>query len=140
MRRSDRKVSVRGVFADPALKHETAAFRHLWTELVQRCRRADKPLEISPAEYKALIAGNCAYCGALPTNWTKWEDGPAIQYNGVDRVDNERGYLFDNLVPCCKLCNQFKSKLTAQQFIAHARSIVDYQQVAALKRLFASML
>jgi hypothetical protein len=134
MRRSDRKVSIRGVFTDPQLAGEGSAFKHLWTELVQRCLRAEKALEVSPAQYKALIVRNCAYCDTPPLNMTKFRARDNFAYNGVDRVDNTRGYTPDNLVPCCKLCNQFKSKLSADAFIEHAEKIV----AAAKKRRFTS--
>jgi hypothetical protein len=38
-------------------------------------------------------------------------------YNGIDRVDNTRGYSIDNCVACCKQCNWAKRELPQQEFI-----------------------
>jgi hypothetical protein len=35
-----------------------------------------------------------------------------IEYNGIDRVDNEKGYLVENCVPCCFTCNSLKKSVT----------------------------
>ena len=37
-------------------------------------------------------------------------------YNGIDRIDNNKGYTIDNIVPCCAKCNYAKGKLTLQEF------------------------
>ena len=37
-------------------------------------------------------------------------------YNGIDRIDNNKGYTIDNIVPCCHICNQAKSSFTLQEF------------------------
>ena len=52
--------------------------------------------------YELLITEHpCYYCGgSLP------ETG-----SGLDRVDNTQGYVFGNVVPCCKSCNKFKGDL-----------------------------
>jgi hypothetical protein len=36
--------------------------------------------------------------------------------NGIDRVVPDKGYVYDNCVPCCKYCNRAKSDLTTEQF------------------------
>jgi len=35
---------------------------------------------------------------------------------GIDRMNNEVGYIITNVVPCCKICNWCKSNLTIQEF------------------------
>ncbi len=42
-----------------------------------------------------LITDHCFYCGAPPTN-------------GIDRVNNLKGYVEDNVVSCCRMCNNAK--------------------------------
>jgi hypothetical protein len=39
-----------------------------------------------------------------------------VKYNGLDRIDNAKGYEFDNLLPCCKWCNFARSTRTVQEF------------------------
>ena len=37
-------------------------------------------------------------------------------YNGIDRVDNSKGYTMDNVVSCCRICNVAKQKMTLQEY------------------------
>ena len=38
------------------------------------------------------------------------------KYNGVDRVDNSLGYIKENCVACCKICNNAKSTLSISEW------------------------
>ena len=60
---------------------------------------------------------NCYFCGATPNNVVnqKTSNGEYI-YNGLDRIDNIKGYTIDNVVPCCKRCNMAKNDQTLQEF------------------------
>ncbi|MDD1770973.1 MAG: hypothetical protein LUO79_07800 [Methanomassiliicoccales archaeon] len=57
----------------------------------------------------------CHYCGIDGGNVTS---GPfrTFKHNGIDRVDNDRGYEPENVVPCCWVCNRAKSSMTYQDF------------------------
>ena len=59
----------------------------------------------------------CHYCGTMPSQRfrTKADNGEFI-YNGLDHVDNLRGYELGNVVPCCKVCNYAKSDRTVEDF------------------------
>lgn len=37
-------------------------------------------------------------------------------YNGLDRLDNTKGYTKDNVAPCCTVCNSAKGTLTVTEF------------------------
>jgi hypothetical protein len=79
---------------------------------------------ISMDQFLKLTSQNCFYCGAKPSNCSsrKYRNGEFI-YQGIDRVDNAKGYLIDNVVPCCKICNNWKGKMTVGDFINHAQKI-----------------
>lgn len=70
----------------------------------------------------ALFAGDCAYCKAPPGNERRSKGRTAL-YNGIDRVENARGYDPDNVVSCCGPCNIAKGTRTAKQFLAWAHQI-----------------
>ncbi len=59
---------------------------------------------LSSDEFLLLTQSDCHYCG-----------GPGY---GVDRVDSDRGYLLDNCVPCCSLCNRLKGAEDYDEFVA----------------------
>ena len=44
---------------------------------------------------------------------------------GIDRIDSSIGYVVENCVPCCTLCNRMKSNLSGREFIAHVDRIAS---------------
>jgi hypothetical protein len=43
--------------------------------------------------------------------------------NGVDRIDSSIGYLPENVVPCCGLCNWMKGDQTQAEFFKRVAEI-----------------
>ena len=72
---------------------------------------------LTEKQFEKLTQQNCYYCGIEPSNIIKrkWTNGEYI-YNGLDRVDNAKGYIIDNVVPCCKICNRRKGKATLKEY------------------------
>ena len=72
---------------------------------------------LTEEQFKEITQKDCYYCGAKPNNVAKRKgcNGRYI-YNGIDRIDNTRGYTADNVTSCCHLCNSAKGKLTMQEF------------------------
>lgn len=76
-----------------------------------------------------LTQQHCYYCNRAPYrtyNVGNAYGGSAFQmengnftYNGLDRVDRNKGHTKDNVVPCCLECNQAKNDLTVNEFIDH---------------------
>lgn len=89
---------------------------------------ASRELEfaLSLSDFQGLVQRDCYYCGCEPSNVTKSpnNNGDFI-YNGIDRVDNTKGYLIDNCVPCCKFCNTAKSTLTIDEFVGRLEIILN---------------
>lgn len=72
---------------------------------------------LTEEQFKELTQQECYYCGAKPRQMSKTKKYNGIYiYNGLDRVDNTKGYSLQNVVPCCKQCNWAKSNLTLQEF------------------------
>ena len=40
-----------------------------------------------------------------------------IETIGIDRIDNNKGYQLDNIIPCCHTCNSMKSRMNQTNFI-----------------------
>jgi hypothetical protein len=66
--------------------------------------------------FKNLISSKCFYCGSSPTNFSKSDLACQLKYNGLDRVDNTKGYVPSNVVSCCKFCNYAKGRGTQKEF------------------------
>jgi hypothetical protein len=79
--------------------------------------------------FKKLVTGNCFYCGEKPNKIISDESKNSIfLYNGIDRIDNKRGYEEDNVVSCCELCNRMKNISGVDNFINHCKRIISYYE------------
>ena len=78
-------------------------------------------------QFKEITQKVCSYCGAKPNNRTKDKEsfGDYI-YNGIDRIDNNKGYSVNNIVPCCKSCNSTKGVASQKDFKARIKRIYNY--------------
>ena len=46
---------------------------------------------------------------------------------GIDRIDNNIGYVLDNYCSCCISCNVAKGEMTQEEFLKLMRKITAYQ-------------
>ena len=87
--------------------------RYLYSKYKSRAKKSNLEFSITIEEFSSLIKRDCIYCGAKPQNECKkrYKDANDIEYNGVDRINNNKGYTSDNSAPCCAQCNKSKSNL-----------------------------
>lgn len=79
-------------------------------------KKRELKFELTEEQFKKLTQQDCYYCGEKPKNVYKNKYRGEYIYNGLDRLDNTKGYTIDNVVPCCITCNAAKRKLTLQEF------------------------
>ena len=87
---------------------------------VYRCSARDRGHEfnLSKDDFLTLTGMSCHYCGAPPSNTQKSICGMGDYiYSGLDLVDNSKGYILGNVVPCCETCNKAKRELTLDDFM-----------------------
>lgn len=66
---------------------------------------------------ESIVSKNCYYCGVEPSNFMKTKNSiVGLPFNGIDRVDSTKDYKDNNVVPCCRMCNNAKSNYTVSQF------------------------
>jgi hypothetical protein len=77
---------------------------------------------------EVLLAGKCHYCGTNPMTTQKRKDlrGEFV-YNGIDRIENSKGYIPGNVVSCCRYCNRAKSDMSYEEFMRWINRLVEYQ-------------
>jgi hypothetical protein len=82
-----------------------------------RAKRKNIHFSLTKEEFAFLTSKPCYYCGAEP-EFKKRDKGGAfmLALNGLDRINNAFGYIFGNLVPCCKICNFMKRTLSLKEF------------------------
>lgn len=83
----------------------------------EKAKRRRLVFNLTEEEFMKLTSQFCYYCGVKPkqTLSNKAYNGNFI-YNGLDRVDNDKGYTLENVVPCCGICNRAKKNLTQEEF------------------------
>ena len=79
---------------------------------------------LTDEEMIKIFESDCYYCGTEPIFEFKKQklNGP-YKFNGIDRLDNEKGYYLDNVVPCCSKCNFIKNKYHHDEFIHWISSV-----------------
>ena len=114
-------------FSDSLNTNQTSAnseiaFTNIYASYRLRAFKRQLNFNISKSQFKNLITQNCHYCGSEPAN-IKIVRTQTFIYNGLDRIDNERHYTIDNVVPCCKVCNFMKRSLSVSDFLGHIKAI-----------------
>jgi hypothetical protein len=71
---------------------------------------------ISETDFEKLIVQSCYYCGFNSSS----------RLNGIDRIDNNKGYILQNCISCCKMCNLFKNMLHPIEFLDKIDGIYSY--------------
>jgi hypothetical protein len=104
------------------LPHGQAAFNLVLGSYKRQAKARDLVFELDIETFRALTSSDCYYCGTPPSQvWcgsTSARINGNYTYNGIDRVDNDRGYVDGNVRPCCGQCNRSKRDLTEAAFLA----------------------
>lgn len=110
----------------PLPKYE-ASFRRIYGKYKRRAKKNGIDFTIESQDFRNIAEQDCTYCGAKPTPSCKDHErlNGNWKYNGLDRIDNNRGYVYGNVQPCCSLCNKLKSNLEEKDFLDHIQTIVS---------------
>lgn len=100
-------------------QHGKAWLSSMIYDYKKHAEKLDVDYKLSREQFEQLVSESCRYCGGEPRN-------------GIDRLDSSLGYTLENCVPCCKVCNYMKRKMSVMDFIEHARKIVSATTVAAI--------
>ena len=109
-----------------SLGYGVSSFNGLHARYKRNAKKRNLNFELNKDEFKKITSENCFYCDVEPKQifTTKNFFGEYL-YNGIDRIDNEKGYSIDNCDPCCGLCNQGKNTLDKQYFIAWIEKVYN---------------
>lgn len=81
---------------------------------------------INDEECVEMFDSVCHYCGIEPYQVIKGHYKEPYIYNGIDRIDNNRGYEPDNVVACCGECNKAKVNKTQTEFRCWIERVYNY--------------
>jgi hypothetical protein len=103
------------------LSKGAAAFNTLLRVMKRSAKERGLEWALPDYKVKELITCPCFYCGASGKAHAYLEkayngDFPS---NGLDRIDNSKGYTEENVVPCCKTCNHAKNNMSFSEFVCY---------------------
>ena len=110
----------RGGYKDRTL----SSFNALFLAYNIAAKKRKLVFELSKEVFRGMTKQNCFYCEIVPSQkrvGSGAKDG--YVYNGIDRIENEKGYTENNCVPCCGICNKMKLTLSHDSFIEHIKRI-----------------
>lgn len=84
-------------------------------------------------EVRSITTANCHYCGSPSVKLSHFGKG-GCAYNGIDRMDNEAGYVVTNVVSACRMCNRAKSDSSYADFISWVLKIGSYPLVQEIEK------
>ena len=107
---------------------QDAGYRSIYSsyKLNAKSRKFDFNIDFDYAV--SIMKSDCHYCGIEPSN-TYMKSYYNATYNGIDRVDNTKGYEMDNIVSCCKMCNIAKNNNTEEYFLQWVKRLSEYQRL-----------
>ena len=71
--------------------------------------------------FKEIISSVCHYCGLHA-------DSERLLFLGLDRLDPTGDYVESNVVPCCKVCNFMRHRLSKEDFLFQVHRIYYHQK------------
>lgn len=89
--------------------------RAQYLRYIERAREKDSSFGLDFDTFLEVIKMPCVYCG--------FNDGIV----GIDRIDSDKGYEEDNIVPCCKVCNYMKLDHKVDGWFTAMREIFEHQ-------------
>lgn len=113
-----------------------AARHRLYIKYCRDAKRRGRDFSLLEEDFNNLTSDNCFYCGQEPSR--KYNDSNLKYYgyyicNGIDRVDNEQGYIKENCVTCCEKCNNAKRCMKQEEFYKWIEKI--YNHLKGVKKI-----
>lgn len=117
-----------------------AGFRRMLQSYKGSAKVRRIPWELTDEQFRELTSSPCYYTGRPPSSVfvagnvdrrkrrglsPSLNLGDEYINNGVDRLDNSKGYTIDNCVPCCATANYAKLKTPHDEFIAFCKEVAQ---------------
>lgn len=116
------KNKVRGIVLDTEL--DDSVVKSMYSTFIARAKARGLEWVLSKETFKELVVSNCDYCNRKPSNFYRRSNkADGVFYTGIDRIDSDFGYLEDNVVPCCKICNKAKLDYSREEFLDWIKTV-----------------
>lgn len=78
--------------------------------------------DLTRDQFREITGKVCYYCGTPPSNCAKKKGAPGqYLYNGIDRLNNNEGYVLGNVEAACFYCNRAKMDQSVSQFLERVK-------------------
>jgi hypothetical protein len=94
----------------------TISIAEMWRSTQRNAYSRGLLFTITEQEYENLIIRPCYYCGFYSSS----------RLNGIDRIDNNKGYIVHNCITCCKMCNMIKHSQHPLEFLEKVNAIKNF--------------
>lgn len=99
---------------------------------INKSKERNLEFKLSKDEFLKFITDICYYCGSKGLSETKYITKRNIitgylKHNGIDRINNDLGYLLSNCVTCCKICNRAKSSMDIKDFDKWINDLIKFR-------------
>ncbi len=108
----------------------TAGLMMLYASYKSGAKKRNLVFDLTIDQFKDITSRYCDYCGIKPLQIkTGRRSHGQYTYNGIDRVDNTKGYTIDNVTACCKICNRAKREMSHAEFEQWLDQIVHFRSI-----------
>jgi hypothetical protein len=110
----------------PQLRKEGTLENIVIASYKHNAKKRNLEFSLSNSDMKIFFSQNCFYCGRAPSRTiSKKRFYGTFTYNGIDRMDSEKGYIKENCVSCCSTCNFLKKSHHINEFLKLVRAIYN---------------
>lgn len=122
---------------------EMASYRAKAANYISQAKKRKIECTLSYDDIIPIFKSNCYYCNTPPSNIynvrkrnrvnkknihqhaANNSEGYNVLYSGIDRIDNSKGYILGNVVPCCYQCNTAKLNYTLDNFKSWVKNVYN---------------
>jgi len=109
-----------GILLSPLHKQQeekTISVSELWRGIQRNAYSRGLLFTLAQDDFERIAIQPCYYCGFFSKS----------RLNGIDRINNNKGYIIANCLPCCKMCNMMKNIQHPNEFIDKIHIIMRYK-------------
>jgi len=111
-------------------RNTDSTYKVLFATVKSGARKRGYKFNITLDEFKAIVIKKCYWCGEdAPLKNPQSYKMPTLPApaHGIDRLDNSVGYVYDNCVASCRVCNVAKNNSSIEEFRLWIKKIYKYQ-------------
>lgn len=105
----------------PINKEYNKLITKIYKHFIRQSKRRKVLFDLDINNFQKILEKNCIYCGRTGEN--KYNTGEKrykglenLLFMGIDRIDSSIGYVENNIIPCCGICNKMKMRMNQQDF------------------------